>query len=353
MNLIQQKIKTLSPAYFALVMATGIISIASFLNGFLTTAYVLFFLNIIYLLGLIFLFIYRVIFFRTQVLEDFKSYQRGPGFFTLVAALCIVGNQLVIFYNLLLLAKVILLIAVIAWLIIGYGFFFNITVTKEKKALKDGINGTWLVIIVAIQALSTLITFISKDFGEDAYIYLFIALCMFLLGCIFYLYIMSLIIYRISFFSLNATELGAPYWINMGATAISTLAGSMLILNSQKFFFLAEILPFLKGFTLFFWAAGTWWIPLLIILGIWRHVIKKIAVPTSAQGYDPTYWAMVFPLGMYTVCTFRLSDALQIPFLKIIPECFIFVAMFAWLAVMSGFLKQAISHFKARNQQVD
>lgn len=34
-----------------------------------------------------------------------------------------------------------------------------------------------------------------------------------------------------------------------------------------------------KGFTFFFWAAGTWWIPLLIILGIWRHLIQKEPVP--------------------------------------------------------------------------
>src|SRR5690606_15165794 len=209
----------------------------------------------------------------------------------------------------------------------------------DKKSLKDGINGTWLVVIVAIQALSVLISFLSEDLGDLAPVYMFLALCLFMLGCVFYLYIMSLIIYRISFFSLNAGELGAPYWINMGATAITTLAGSMLILHTQKIPFIVEILPFLKGFTLFFWAAGTWWIPLLIFLGIWRHLIKKVPVPLSPEGYDPSYWGMVFPLGMYTVCTFRLSEALEIPFLSIIPEYFILFAVFAWLAVMVGFVR--------------
>ena len=153
---------------------------------------------------------------------------------------------------------------------------------------------------------------------------------------------MSLIIYRISFFPLNAMELGAPYWINMGATAITTLAGSMLILHTSQYNFINEILPFLKGFTLLFWAAGTWWIPLLIALGAWRHLVKKIPVPTSATGYDPTYWAMVFPLGMYTACTYRLSEALSIEFLASIPEYFIYVAVFAWLAVLVGFLRSLI-----------
>lgn len=346
MNLLQQKIKTLLPAYFALVMATGIISIAAFLDGFPVVANVLFYANAVFLFVLSCFFFYRFIYFRKEVFEDFRSYQKGPGFFTIVAALCIVGNQLVLLFGAVGLAEIILLIAAMAWLIIIYGFFFNITVTEDKKSLKEGISGTWLMIIVAIQALSTLISLVSEDFGSRSYLFLFLALCLFLLGCIFYLYIMSLIIYRISFFSLNATELGAPYWINMGATAISTLAGSTLILHTGNFHFIVDILPFLKGFTLFFWAAGTWWIPLLLILGIWRHIVQKEPVPTSAQGYDPTYWAMVFPLGMYTVCTFRLSEALEIEFLKIIPEIFIYTAVFAWIAVVIGFLRHWLKIFR-------
>lgn len=349
MNLLQQKIKTLLPAYFAIVMATGIISIALFLDNFESPAYILFYINIGFLSGLLIMLIYRLFYFTRELLEDFKSYLKGPGFFTIVAALCIVGNQWILLFGNTEVAKIFLIVAGIAWLIIVYGFFFNITVTKNKKSLNEGISGTWLVIIVAIQALSSLISFLTEDAGEPAYFYLFLALCLFLLGCIFYLYIMSLIIYRISFFSLNAQELGAPYWINMGATAITTLAGSMLILHTENYNFIIDLLPFIKGFTLFFWAAGTWWIPLLIILGAWRHLIMKVPTPVSPKGYDPTYWGMVFPLGMYTVATFRLSQALEIPFLKQIPEYFIYVAILAWIAVMIGFVRHLVSFFSLKD----
>ncbi len=68
----------------------------------------------------------------------------------------------------------------------------------------------------------------------------------------------------------------------MGAVAITTLAGANLMLHAAEWHFLMEVLPFLKGFTLFFWVAGTWWIPLLFILGVWRHLYKRHPLT-----YDP------------------------------------------------------------------
>src|SRR5690606_1177174 len=104
----------------------------------------------VFLSGLLGMFTYRCIVFPREVLDDFKSYMKGPGFFTIIAALCIVGNQFILLFQNIEVARILFIIAAIAWLIIGYGFFFNITVTKDKKNLNEGINGTWLVIIVAI-----------------------------------------------------------------------------------------------------------------------------------------------------------------------------------------------------------
>jgi tellurite resistance protein TehA-like permease len=186
--------------------------------------------------------------------------------------------------------------------------------------------------VVSTQSLSVLGTSLGARFDEARAPVLFFTLCLFLLGCMFYLLIITLIFYRFTFFKLTPGDLTPPFWINMGAVAITTMAGARLLQNTG-WALLDGLRPFLQGFTLFFWATATWWIPLLLILGDWRHVIKRVPLT-----YHPAYWSMVFPLGMYTAATFQLARALDVPFLMTIPECFIYVALAAWVIVFVAML---------------
>src|SRR6185295_6652376 len=133
---------------------------------------------------------------------------------------------------------------------------------------------------------------------------------------------------------LAADKLSPPYWINMGALAITTLAGSRLLLASSGWAPLARLAVFLEGFTLFFWATATWWIPLLVLLGFWRHALQRVPI-----AYDPQYWSLVFPLGMYSVATFNLEKATGIAFLGAIPPLAFAAALLAWLLTFVGMLR--------------
>ena len=58
--------------------------------------------------------------------------------------------------------------------------------------------------------------------------------------------------------------------------------------------------------------------------------------------YDPVYWSMVFPLGMYTAATYRLAGALDFPALLPIPRLTFFAAMACWLVTFAGLVGRSL-----------
>lgn len=330
----------LPPAYFAMVMATGIVSIASHLLGYAVLAVPLVWLNVLFYGVLWALTVGRIVLHTDRFLADLGDHARGTGFFTMVAGTCIVGNQAALIMSSPKTALVLLALGTVLWALLIYSVFTLFTIRAEKPSLEKGINGTWLAATVATQSVSILSGIVVKEFVHYKEMALFFSLCMFLLGCMFYLLIITLIFYRFMFFEMKPKDVGHPYWINMGAVAITTLAGATLITNSPSHPLLRSILPFTTGFTLFFWATATWWIPFLLLLGAWRFIAEK-----DPFTYDPQYWGMVFPLGMYTTCTFRLANAVHADFLLVIPKYFIFIAILAWSLTLLGLVKTLARSF--------
>jgi len=322
----------MSPAYFGMVMATGIVSLAAHLMALPRVAQALFQLNIVAYCVLWLLTLLRIARHPGRFFGDMVDHLRGPGFFTTVAATSIVGNQFVVLEADDHMGVVFWVAALVLWVGLTYTIFTGLTVKERKPALDKGISGGWLLAVVATQSIAVLSGQLAPHVEQPGRLAInLLALSMWLWGGMLYIWMMSLIFFRYTFFPLTPDDLSPPYWINMGAMAISTLAGSLLIVNARDAPFLQSLLPFIKGFTVFYWATGTWWIPMLLILGVWRHGVRRFPLR-----YDPLYWGAVFPLGMYSACTEQMIRAMGFPFIEFVPHTFLYVALAAWTAAFAG-----------------
>lgn len=340
---VRVSVEAMSPGYFSMVMAIGILSLAAHLLQLPLLALALFVLNWVLFVLICALALARVCWHPRQVIGDLLDHLRAPGFFTFVAACSILAAQCLLIGDSLRIAVVLGIIGLLAWIGLTYTIFTVLTVKRNKPPLDRGINGGWLLAVVATQSMAVLAALIAPQVAQPLRMELnFFSLSMWLWGGMLYIWMMSLIFYRYTFFAFSPADLSPPYWINMGAMAISTLAGALLILNTPHAPFLNSMLPFLKGFTVFYWATGTWWIPMLVVLAIWRHGIQRF--PFS---YDPMYWGAVFPLGMYAVSTLRMMQALDLAFLGKLPHAVFGAGLVAGTVLFVGQLRALRRHWIA------
>jgi tellurite resistance protein TehA-like permease len=325
---------SLFPGYFALVMATGVVSIACHFMGLRPIALALIGVNWIAWPTLWALTILRALRFRAELVRDLSDHQRAPGFFTIVAGTCVLGTQNVVVLGARDIATALWWLGLILWFAIMYTFFTAVTVRARKPTLKRGINGAWLIAAVSTQSVVVLRGVIDVAAPPPEVIQ-FQVIAMFLIGCMLYLAIIPLIFYRLTFVPMSREDFSPPYWINMGAVAITALAGSVLILRGETWPLLGPLLPFLRGFTFFFWAVASWWIPFLFLLMLWRYLWMR-----DRFTYEPAIWGMVFPLGMYTTSTYQFERAMGYGFLDPIPEVLVYVALVAWTLGMVGLLRR-------------
>jgi tellurite resistance protein TehA-like permease len=313
-------------------MATGIVALAAEGAGLSWVAHTLFWLSVALFALLWALLLARCLLHPQGVAADLRDHGAAPGFFTTVAATCIVGSQCVKLYAPVGVALVLWFLGLGLWFALTYGMLPRLMEGEHKPPLTRGLNGGWLLAVVSTQAVSELGSRVAGALpGEAAPAVLFGALAFWLVGGMLYLWLIALIFYRCLFLPLAPGDLAPAYWINMGAMAISTLAGAFLLEQSGQLPLVAELVPFIKGMTLLFWATASWWIPMLLALSAWRYLSKHFPL-----AYDHGYWAAVFPLGMYTVCTRELMTTFHLSFIAVIPAVFVWVALAAWLATFAG-----------------
>src|SRR5581483_7147075 len=145
-------------------MATCIVAIAAYTQGMLFVAEALTVLNTVSFVVLIILTLARVVLFPAAFFHDFSDFDRGPGCFTMVASATVLGSEWLLIYKSATFGLVLSMCAVPLWVCLTYSIFGGFTIKEEKPSLADGINGGWLIAVVATQGISHLASLLSSGF---------------------------------------------------------------------------------------------------------------------------------------------------------------------------------------------
>ena len=219
----------------------------------------------------------RAVRYRVHLAADLGSHARAPGFFTLVAAPCVLGNQCVLQVGVTAAGLALWVVGVLFWLALTYVMLPGLMEARAKPNVAEGLNGSWLLVVVGTQAVSMLATLLVPAVAAHAPEGpLFVALTFWLVGSMLYVWLIAFIFHRILFLPLSPGDLTPPYWINMGAMAISTLTGACLVREGGRSPLLADLLPFLKEPRSCSGRPRLGGFPILLALGAWRHLLERV-----------------------------------------------------------------------------
>ncbi|HET8929925.1 MAG TPA: hypothetical protein VFN21_04630, partial [Acidimicrobiales bacterium] len=133
------------------------------------------------------------------------------------------------------------------------------------------------------------------------------------------------------------TEAAPPAWIAAGAVAITVLAGSNLVEAIDASGYMTRTAPTIEVLVVLAWATATFWFPVMIAIGVWRHLVRGVPLR-----YHPSFWALVFPLGMYAASTYRMLEIIDLDELSWLPAATLVLAGMAWTLTFLGLAMQAL-----------
>lgn len=307
--------------YFALVMATGIISIGCETAGFHRVAFFLLCLNTLHYAICLSLAVAKLVAFPYAVWEDLIHSDKGPGYLTMVAGTSMLGVQYNTLTSLAAVPIILMCVSILLYLVVIFSLIAGIAMSRDKCSPAQGLDGLWL--LCTVSGCSIVVLGMSLH-GTAPLVQMLFLTALWSASIMLYFIIIPLIFFKWLFSSVNRTDFSPSWWINMGALAIASLAGVKVLENNQHDLFLA-VTPSIVTITFFLWAAAMWWLLLLLTILVWRTVTRSLDL-----NYSPGNWSIVFPSGMFAVTTINVMRNLQVPLPQTLIQTGIVVVLLLW-----------------------
>jgi tellurite resistance protein TehA-like permease len=320
-------------------MATGIVSNALHAQNFGALSDLLLAVGVLAFVWLGGLTVLRAVRFPRAMRSDLLNPRLVFSFFTIVAGTGVLGGGIYL-RGWTTMALYLWLFALLLWLALFY-FSFAVWMFLNAGTGDEILQGGWLLAIVGTQSLAVLGAAVApraEAFGAAVVVLIHM---LWGIGLALYAIYVALFIYRVLLFAIDPDDLSPVLWVVMGAAAISTNAGAAVSAATSALAhatphptlpYLQTMRPFVDSVTLVVWAWATLWIPLLILMGIWKHGIRRVPI-----AYTPLLWSIVFPLGMYAIATLRFAAASDFAALRAISDVVLWIAVAAWIATFAAF----------------
>ena len=315
----KEVIRHLHPGWFAAVMGTGILAVATlhaaiWLPLLRVLSVALWVLNSGLCALLLIPWGARWVLFPRDAWADLAHPTRGPFYSTMPIGLLVlavdfaaIGRPVIGEAIAIPLAQGLWIVGTAATLLFGvlipYRWFIS-----ERISL-DQVNGGWFIppvaaIVVPAAAAPLIPTWSSPELRHA------ISLAAFAftgIGLMLFLVVLALLFTRLVIHPLPHPHMGPTLWIGLGPIGVGTMA--LIRLSGAALPTMGmgnpEAASLLRLGGLVLWGFGLWWLPLAILLLF--HYLK------GAFPFALSWWAFTFPLGAYTVATFLLGDAFHAP----------------------------------------
>lgn len=376
LGVVLERARTLPPAAFAYVMATGVISIGMHLVGAEVVSILLWIAAAGGWVVLSVLLVLRAVVAPDRFGADLGDPSRAFGFFTVIAGTCVLGARVAV-AGWDALAAALWFAGLAMWLVAGYAIPWLVAVRAHHLGrvpdggarlgegsarlgdgvgpVRDGVgpvrevvgpvrevaagarevdlaravDGAWFVWVVAIQSVSVLASMLQIHAVAGKDLLAMTAVAAWATGLGLYAVVGTGLVVRVLRFGVRVERLGPSFWVVMGALAISTLASGRVLDMSQDSAAAATAHGAAAAVAVILWGFASWLLVGLLLLGFWRHVRRHVSTR-----YTTELWAMVFPMGVYSVASLTIGTADRLPLAGDVGKVFIWVAVAAWTAVV-------------------
>ncbi len=332
------------PRAFAMVMATGIVSVALRQAGSPRLSAALLWVASAAFVVLVAASVWRTAAFPADVRGDLARPDRVFSFFAVTAAASVLAARLADRGQHDVVAGLTAFTA-LAW-VAACGVVVAF-LARRPGTLRDRItdvNGTWQLWVVGTQSVAIAAVSAYEAGLVPDRLAAWVAIAAWSAGASLYVVVTALVITRRATASLTPGDPFAPYWVTMGAASITVLAAAQ-VLHITGVAVLSAPRPAVTDIALAYWAVATALIPVLTVIGAARRL----------RGHGPTgfrreLWMIVFPVGMYATASMRIGAEAGLAPIREVGTAGVWVAGAVWAAVFAAMVIWPIARWRSASQ---